>query len=898
MATLILSAALPAMSSAVAGSTAAIAQAAIGAALGGFIDNAFLFPALFPPDPVHGPRLGDQEFGGSSEGTPKNYPIGRNVRVAGTVFWQSPLIEVKDTTTGGGKGGAGGDYITYKYYRHVAVAFAETALTKYKKILADGKPIYNIEPDINISSNQVSGVESSTLIQVWVGPFGNQTLEPRYIHNLTIHAAAATGVDLSVFQSGKDVILSGAVAARNNGTWKCVSAGEDPVTGDTWVKLKDPIQYLPGATNPFVNFSVGSSTITLFQEQPAYSLEQVQEISFYYGSTDQTSNELIESFETANSVPAWRGRSYVVFKQLYLFDYGNRVPNFTAIVEQDPDCTVGDALRTILLRSGKITQEQISVSATVEAMAFEGMNVRGAQSPRSSVQPILLAYNIVTRDDNGVIHFLHRSECETVTVDTNRLSAHEQGAGGDEPRPIRIHEEGRQTRLPSQVTITYLDPKSDYQSGTATAVNVNASYFEPIEFNLDLGMTNAEARKLAETLLWLAYYNKKASVNLPPSYNNLQESKILSFTAKGEDWKVLAHTIDRGINGLLEVTGYLEDVSILTRTSPGEDPQAEFLTVGENSGRFAAPEVDFHILDIPAIHEAALTVPGVYIAAALPDRRKKFSGAALYESVDGGTTYHHLTNIHFETIMGVANGILAGTRYETWDDTNTVDIYLGNGAVYSVTELECLNGQNRFLIGSEIIGAMNVTYQGNNVYRLSRLLRGLRGTEWAMGGHLAGERAVYLNSPGLQFVPLTLSAVDTTRQYKLVAPGGYLEEANYVDFQFFCCCLRPFAPVNITGTRDGSNNLTVDFTRRTRALVRDFMPTSTPILEREESYQVEARNGSGVTVRTIPSATPTGIGYTAAQQTTDGLTPGDPVPIVVYQDSDTVLYGQKVLITV
>ena len=103
---------------------------------------------------------------------------------------------------------------------------------------------------------------------------------------------------------------------------------------------------------------------------------------------------------------------------------------------------------------------------------------------------------------------------------------------------------------------------------------------------------------------------------------------------------------------------------------------------------------------------------------------------------------------------------------------------------------------------------------------------------------------------------------------------------------------QPYAPVNVVGSRDGSNNLTITWVRRTRLGGELLDGTGTvPLGEASEAYQVDIRNAADTaTVRTISTISPS-ASYTAAQQTTDGLTPGNPVVLRVFQISATVGRG-------
>jgi len=52
-------------------------------------------------------------------------------------------------------------------------------------------------------------------------------------------------------------------------------------------------------------------------------------VTFYYGTTTQLPDPTMESHEGVGNVPAYTGRAYVVFDDLQLGDYGNRIPNLT-----------------------------------------------------------------------------------------------------------------------------------------------------------------------------------------------------------------------------------------------------------------------------------------------------------------------------------------------------------------------------------------------------------------------------------------------------------------------------------------------------------------------------------------------------------------------------------------
>jgi hypothetical protein len=87
-----------------------------------------------------------------------------------------------------------------------------------------------------------------------------------------------------------------------------------------------------------------------------------------------------------------------------------------------------------------------------------------------------------------------------------------------------------------------------------------------------------------------------------------------------------------------------------------------------------------------------------------------------------------------------------------------------------------------------------------------------------------------------------------------------------------------------------SDNLTITWERVTRANTRLLSTQAVPLLEPFERYEVDVVDGSGTVLRTI-SVSDAVATYSAANQTTDGLTPGDPVDVIVYQVGDIIRRG-------
>jgi len=233
------------------------------------------------------------------------------------------------------------------------------------------------------------------------------------------------------------------------------------------------------------------------------------------------------------------------------------------------------------------------------------------------------------------------------------------------------------------------------------------------------------------------------------------------------------------------------------------------------------------------------------------------------------------------------------------DHGNTVTIQI-NGEAASYTDDQVLAGTARaYLIGSEIVVARTATLVSAGVYTLSNLLRARQGTDWATASHASGERVVALDASLLRRGAREAGQLDVA--YTFVAPtfGRSVSSASQQTFTDTGEGLRPLSPADVEVDRDGSNNATITVRRRTRLSHRFLREgIDTPLGEAVESYSVDAyEDGTFTTVAATFVITGSSGSFSAADQTSAGLTPGDPLYLAVHQLSAVVGRGHEKRVT-
>lgn len=198
-----------------------------------------------------------------------------------------------------------------------------------------------------------------------------------------------------------------------------------------------------------------------------------------------------------------------------------------------------------------------------------------------------------------------------------------------------------------------------------------------------------------------------------------------------------------------------------------------------------------------------------------------------------------------EAVIGTAASILGAGPATLFDRINSVEVELADDEHWleSRDEDALVNGANLAVLGSELIQFGSAVALGSRRYRLGRLLRGRRGTEWAMGSHAPGEPFVLLSPSALRPVELPLEAVGATVS---VRPAGLADqETAAIEFVAGGEALRPPSPVSLRARWAADGTLQLSWIRRSRAGWAWLDGIEPPLGESAERYRVEIAGSAG-----------------------------------------------------
>ncbi|WP_243406241.1 phage tail protein [Sphingosinicella sp. YJ22] len=235
---------------------------------------------------------------------------------------------------------------------------------------------------------------------------------------------------------------------------------------------------------------------------------------FYPGSENQVPDPLIASAEGTGLAPAFRGIAYVMFEELELADFGNRIPSLSFEVVADPGpVTIGAVAEE--LSGGALAAGETPALA---GFAAGGDSVRAAIEDLAGIVPLSIA------DDGSQLVISLASEPVQVV------------AAQEEAGRRKVERRAAAT-LPREVTVTYYDAARDYQTGLQRATAAGGAEARGEQRALPAVLDAAAAKAIAERRLECLWVGRtSATVTLGWSRAELRAGTLVELEGEGGMW--------------------------------------------------------------------------------------------------------------------------------------------------------------------------------------------------------------------------------------------------------------------------------------------------------------------------------------------------------------------------
>lgn len=537
----------------------------------------------------------------------------------------------------------------------------------------------------------------------------------------------------------------------------------------------------------------------------------------YPGSEDQPVDPLIAASEGEARCPAFRGLAYVVFEALDLASFGNRVPALTFEVVADEGVslsalvgdTVADATAPHALTgfAGLVVEDDL---ASCLAMLGEAVPIAidGAgddlrlRLATASAEPLLLEAPAMSVEDDAV-------------APASGVVRRRAPAVAQPPAVLR-----------------YLDIDRDYQPGTQHATG-RAGVGQPEMIELPAALHAAEARNLVEGVARRRESARERigwrTCALDPAVapGTLVQLPDRTGTWRVESWEWRESGVEVELTRMDVLAPVPLSVPPLTFPAPADLPPAQTRLVA---------------VELPWTGESQAVQPARVLAFVGADGAN-WSGAALYADHGDGQLHPHGPAARTRAVVGHMQAPLAAASPLLLDRTSHAIVVLADpDQILTPATLDQLaGGANLALIGEELVQFARAEPLGDRHWRLSGFLRGLGGTEAAIGTHTAAEDFALIDGRGTSIGGLDLGGVSAAGAILALGLGD--AEPASSPLHLAGIGRRPLAPVHGRALRHPDGGLRLSWTRRARGGWRWSDGIDVPLVEEAKRYLVTCEQG-------------------------------------------------------
>ena len=433
--------------------------------------------------------------------------------------------------------------------------------------------------------------------------------------------------------------------------------------------------------------------------------------------------------------------------------------------------------------------------------------VRGAGLLERAAAALLLHGNAYVRlavdghDRPAELHCLRPERVSMVCGADGWPSAYLYRAGGQVVRIAKEDALGRQQVAHMKALNPgddHSDPDRDYQAGQARASSGRGGTRET-RVELPAVLAAGEARQLVEQALarrWLAGDTMKW--RLPPARMGLRPGDALQLAGMPRPWMVRTVSIE-GMAVAIEAEAAPVAIQSLP-ADPGRPVSEPDLPVGRS---------EVALFELPPEADALGDSPIAYIAASNEGQWKSLP----IELTLGDQPLPGLA-IGRRSIVGRTETVLDPRTPHIIDQRSQVVIRLANSEdiLLNADQDALTAGANLAMIGVELVQFGRAEALGPGLFRLSNLLRGRRGTEWAAATHQAGEPFCMMDPGRVRSAPLAAGAVGA--MLTAVAHGiGDVAPLPQASRSVSGEAMRPPPPCHLKAIRSGADIL-VQWVRR------------------------------------------------------------------------------------
>ncbi|MEL7199862.1 MAG: phage tail protein [Pseudomonadota bacterium] len=529
----------------------------------------------------------------------------------------------------------------------------------------------------------------------------------------------------------------------------------------------------------------------------------------YLGYGDDLADPLIEA-EQNEGVSAFRDFAYVVFEDLQLEEFGNRIPalTFEVFTPSYEDVSLLD-----ILPANKAEKSHVALHHA-RGFSDEGGQLSSSLNAIDQIYPLTAVSGV-----EGVSLFVRDALPDRIFPLNERLSS------SDISEATERYKRRRATPSREPLALRYYDESLDYQPGVQRAFGRRMGGSE-VMIDLPVSMKAEGAKELVNAKAHHSRWHQEENTWITAELNpEIMPGASVSLPDVTATWRVVSWEwresgVEYGLQRMSPVLGQ----------SVGADSGSA------NTARdMAVTPTILTAIEVPP--SGIMNASRSEIYAVATSESSGWRGAALFvEEGDklipiGGTSNERAT-------AGIVVSQIGASSSFFFEQNSAIEVELPSSDLsFQDSDMDGLAaGANRLLVGSEVMQYLSAEPLGESRWRLSGLLRGRAGTEdIALVGHPPGTNVTVLDA---RLTPLDTSIFQTGHHTNIAALGIADPDAVFATLQNSGLSLRPPCPVHPKVSTHGDGSLELTWTRRARGAWRWEDRVDTPLVEERESYQV------------------------------------------------------------
>lgn len=533
------------------------------------------------------------------------------------------------------------------------------------------------------------------------------------------------------------------------------------------------------------------------------------QLRIYPGRGDAPVDPVI-SADQGEFAPAFRDVAYVVFEDLQLADFGNRIPalTFEIFAPDDETVSVSELVPSAQPGAGAV------VLPDARGFSDEGGAIGNTLATINQVFPI-----VCTTSAQGLRLASAYSSASEVPILPAQISVRDSEDANER------HKQRGERVGAEPLALRYYDEERDYQPSVQRALGLRPDGREII-IDLPAAMNAQGARQLANSNAHRARWRNEQVTwrtgELDPAIGPGRLVRLPDapgiWLIKSWEWSELGVELDLE-RVSPEIAGDLVGDAWLSN-APADDP----ITPTQLFALEVPPDDNANPSDRAILAAATSQSPGWRGAALFVEQ-----GEALEELGSAGNIRAIAGRL--TAPIGPSNCLLIERNAELLLDLEAANLAFRSTDVSGLTR-----GENRLMVGGELVQFLDAQSLGNASWRLSGLIRGRAGTEPAATlGHPVGTSVLLLDDAPTD---IDTSEIPVGADVRLAAIGLADEEPVFANLQNRGLSRRALMPIAPKVRIQADNSWQLCWTRRARGQWTWPEGVEVPLVEEQELYRI------------------------------------------------------------